>query len=63
MRHGETWTSLGTFTPRADGTAQLVAEDAALATPPEAVAITLEPASGSAAPSGGGVLAWPTDAA
>ena len=60
VRHGQTWTSLGTFTPKADGTAQLVAEDAALATAPDAVAITLEPSNGSTAPGGEVVLAWPT---
>jgi RNA polymerase sigma factor (sigma-70 family) len=59
VRHGDMWTSLGTFAPRADGSAQLVAEDAALATPPDAVAITLELSSGSATPSAEVVLAWP----
>jgi RNA polymerase sigma-70 factor (ECF subfamily) len=59
VRHGDTWTSLGTFTPNADGTAQLVSEDPALATPPDAVEITLEPSGGSHGPTGTGVLLWP----
>lgn len=59
VRHGTTWTSLGTFTPNADGTAQVVAQDAALATPPEAVQVTLEPNSGAQAPGANVVLAWP----
>ncbi|MBV9582414.1 MAG: sigma-70 family RNA polymerase sigma factor, partial [Chloroflexi bacterium] len=57
-RHGDTWTSLGTFTTNADGTAQLIAEDPALSTPPDAVLITLEPSGGSHAPTGQPVLAW-----
>jgi RNA polymerase sigma-70 factor (ECF subfamily) len=58
VRHGDAWTSLGTFTPNADGTAQLIAEDPALATPPDAVSVTLEPSGGSQRPTGEGVLAW-----
>lgn len=58
VRHGDTWTSLGTLEPNADGSARLIAEDAALAAPPEAVEITLEPASGSQTPSGAVLLAW-----
>jgi hypothetical protein len=59
VRHGATWTSLGTFTTNADGTAQLVAEDPALATPPDAVEITLEPSAGGQSPTGEIVLTWP----
>ena len=58
-RHGTTWTTLGTFTPNPDGTAQLIAEDPALATAPDAVEITLEPSSGSQSPGPEVVLAWP----
>jgi RNA polymerase sigma-70 factor (ECF subfamily) len=58
-RHGSTWTSLGTFAPNADGTAQLIAEDPALATAPDAVEITLEPSSGSHSPGPQVVLIWP----
>jgi RNA polymerase sigma-70 factor (ECF subfamily) len=61
VRHGTTWTSLGTFTPTADGTAQVVAQDAALATPPDAVAVSLEPAGGSSTPGIQTVLAWPNE--
>ena len=59
VRHADRWTSLGTFTPDADGGARLIAEDAALASPPDAVEITVEPAAGSQAPSGPVVLLWP----
>jgi RNA polymerase sigma-70 factor (ECF subfamily) len=59
-RHGETWTSLGTFTTNGDGTAQVIAEDQALGTPPDAVEVTLEPTGGSQTPSGPQVLAWPS---
>jgi len=57
--HGGTWTSLGTFSVAADGTAQVVAEDPALASAPDRVIITLEQAGGSDSPHGQGVLAWP----
>jgi RNA polymerase sigma-70 factor, ECF subfamily len=60
VRHGERWVSLGTFVPGADGQAILIAEDAGLATPPDAVEITLEPAGGSGAPMGGVALVWTT---
>ena len=59
-RHGQTWTSLGTFTPNADGTAQVIAEDSALTTPPDQLVVTLEPSGGSAAPTGETILAWPS---
>jgi RNA polymerase sigma-70 factor (ECF subfamily) len=57
-RHGDAWASLGTFSVTADGTAQVVAEDTALATPPDRVEITLEPVGGSQTPSGEAVLVW-----
>jgi RNA polymerase sigma-70 factor (ECF subfamily) len=60
VRHGDAWTSLGTFSVNPDGTAQVVAEDAALSTPPDAVEITLEPGVGSRTPTGEVVLAWPS---
>jgi RNA polymerase sigma-70 factor (ECF subfamily) len=60
VRHADRWTSLGTFEPNADGTAFVITENAELATPPEAVEITVEAAGGSQAPSGPVVLAWPT---
>jgi RNA polymerase sigma-70 factor (ECF subfamily) len=59
-RHGDDWTSLGTFTLDADGNGRLIAEAAELATPPDALEVTLEPASGTAqTPTGHVVLAWP----
>ncbi len=58
VRHGDTWTSLGTFSVNPDGTAQVIAEDPALATAPDSVEITLEPSGGSQTPSGQAVLAW-----
>jgi hypothetical protein len=57
--HGATWTSLGTFTPAADGHARLIAEGSDLATMPDAIRVTLEPASGSPTPSGPTLIAWP----
>jgi RNA polymerase sigma-70 factor (ECF subfamily) len=57
-RHGETWTALGVVEPSIDGAARLIAENAALTAPPEAVEITLEPATGSATPSDAVVLSW-----
>jgi RNA polymerase sigma factor (sigma-70 family) len=56
-RHGATWTSLGTVLPDAGG-ARLIAESPALAALPDAVEVTLEPRTGSAAPSGPVVVAW-----
>ncbi len=60
VRHDDRWTSLGTFEPRADGTALVIAESAELANPPQALEITVESAGGSQAPSGPVVLAWPS---
>jgi anti-sigma-K factor RskA len=58
VRHGERWTSLGAFAPAADGSAQVIAQDSALAVPPEAIEITLEPSGGSQSPTGQVALAW-----
>jgi hypothetical protein len=58
VRHGETWTSLGTFSVAADGTAQLIAEDRALVNPPDTVEITVEHSGGASTPSANVVLAW-----
>jgi RNA polymerase sigma-70 factor (ECF subfamily) len=57
--HGQVWTSLGTFTPNADGTAQVIAQDGVLSQTPDAVEVTLERSGGSPAPSGPQVLVWP----
>jgi RNA polymerase sigma-70 factor (ECF subfamily) len=58
VRHGTTWTSLGTVEPDAGGSARLIAEDPALAALPDELEVTLEPRTGSAAPSGPVVVAW-----
>jgi len=58
VRHGVTWTSLGTMEPDAGGSARLIAEDPALAALPDGLEVTLEPRTGSAAPSGPVVVAW-----
>jgi len=57
-RHGATWTSLGTVEPDVGGSARLIAEDPALAALPDGLEVTLEPRTGSAAPSGPVVVAW-----
>jgi RNA polymerase sigma-70 factor (ECF subfamily) len=59
VRHGTLWTSLGEFTMRPDGTARLIAETQALASPPDEVEITLEAGGGAQAPGGPIMLAWP----
>jgi RNA polymerase sigma-70 factor, ECF subfamily len=59
-RHADRWTSLGTFAVEPDGSAHLIAENSELATTPDSVEITLEPAGGSPAPSRQVVLAWPS---
>jgi RNA polymerase sigma-70 factor (ECF subfamily) len=58
VRHGTTWTSLGTVQPDAAGSGRLIAESPALGTLPEALKVTLEPVAGSARPSGRVVVAW-----
>src|SRR2546426_287581 len=57
-RHGATGASLGTAGPDAGGSARLIAEDPALAALPDGLEVTLEPRTGSAAPSGPVVVAW-----
>jgi len=52
------WISMGTATPDSEGDALLVAETPALATPPEALKVTLEPAGGSRQPAGPTVIIW-----
>jgi RNA polymerase sigma-70 factor (ECF subfamily) len=58
MHHPDGWTSLGLVRPDAQGNARLIVEGAALAAPPDAVQLTLEPAGGSSAPSGPTVVRW-----
>jgi RNA polymerase sigma-70 factor (ECF subfamily) len=59
VRHDGAWTSLGTFQPGANGSARLIAEGSAFSNLPDGIAVTLEPAGGSVAPSGPQVIAWP----
>ena len=58
VRHGATWTSLGTAEPDPDGSARLIAESPALAALPDGLEVTLEPRTASAAPHGRIVVAW-----
>jgi hypothetical protein len=57
-RYGGEWLSLGTIEPDGNGSARLIVERDVLATPPEAVEVTLEPSRGSAAPSGRVIVSW-----
>ncbi|MGI9147650.1 MAG: sigma-70 family RNA polymerase sigma factor [Chloroflexota bacterium] len=59
VRHADRWTALGTLVPSADGSARLIAESPELASPPDAVEITLEPDTGSPTSSAPAVLVWP----
>jgi hypothetical protein len=58
VRHGDQWTSLGTFTVAADGSAMLIAQDPALTTPPDTVEITFEQGGGAKTPSSNVFLQW-----
>jgi len=57
-RWGGAWTSLGTAEPAADGSARLVAENAALASAPEALEVTVEPRPSSGVPRGPVIASW-----
>ena len=59
LRSQGKWLSLGVAAPDASGRARIVAEGPALAAPPEALEVTLEPEGGSTEPSGPPVIAWP----
>jgi RNA polymerase sigma-70 factor (ECF subfamily) len=59
VRHGTLWTPLGEFAMRPDGTARVIAESAELASLPDQVEITLEPAGGAQVPGGPVILSWP----
>ena len=58
VRHGATWTSLGTVEPDAGGGARVIAEDPALAVLPDGLEVTLEAHTKGAAPSARVVVAW-----
>lgn len=57
-RCGGTWISLGTVEPDENGAARSIAENDALAMPPDAVRVTIEPQGGSPAPGSRIVAAW-----
>ena len=59
VRHGDRWISLGTATPDREGHARLIAEDPALAAPPDAIRVTLEKSGGSLEPTGRDVIVFP----
>jgi RNA polymerase sigma-70 factor, ECF subfamily len=61
VRHGSVYTSIGTAVPDELGHARLIAEGDAFATAPDALVVTVEPARGSAEPTGAPVVAWPLD--
>ncbi|MHB8732391.1 MAG: sigma-70 family RNA polymerase sigma factor [bacterium] len=52
VRHGGTWTSLGTVRPDAQGGARVIVEGTAVDRLPDAIEITREPARGSPSPHG-----------
>jgi RNA polymerase sigma factor (sigma-70 family) len=52
VRHGETWTSLGTVRPDGTGSARLIVEGPAVTMLPDAMEITREPVRGSPVPHG-----------
>ncbi len=58
VRHGEAWTAIGMLKPDDDGTARLIAENASLAVPPDAIEVTSELEAGSHGPSDVIVLSW-----
>ena len=57
-RHGTRWTRLGAIAPDAAGHGRLIAEDPALAAPPEELRVTLESTPIDVAPRGPEVLRW-----
>jgi len=57
-RHGAVWVSLGTALPDSAGRARLIAEGTPLASRPDFVEGTMEPAGGNASPRGPVVVSW-----
>jgi RNA polymerase sigma-70 factor (ECF subfamily) len=55
------WVALGNVHPDSRGSDMLVVEDPALAVPPEAVKVTLEPVGAVSAPTGPTVIRWPAE--
>jgi RNA polymerase sigma-70 factor (ECF subfamily) len=58
LRAGQ-WVSLGTALPDHSGKALMITEGPYLAAPPEALRVTIEPAAGSASPTGKDLIVWP----
>jgi RNA polymerase sigma-70 factor (ECF subfamily) len=59
VRHGQRWTNLGQILTDASGNGLLIAESPVLATPPDAITITLAQTESGPEPSGRTVLVWP----
>jgi RNA polymerase sigma-70 factor (ECF subfamily) len=59
LLHDGAWTSLGIVKPDGNGGGRLIIENRAVASAPDALRITLEPAGGSHSPTGPVVVAWP----
>jgi RNA polymerase sigma-70 factor (ECF subfamily) len=57
-RRSGVWTSLGTASPDASGTARVIAEGESVTALPEALEVTREPGPGSAAPRGPAIVVW-----
>jgi anti-sigma-K factor RskA len=57
-RHGAVWILLGTALPDSAGRARLIAEGGPLASRPDLVEVTVEPAGGNASPGGPVVVSW-----
>jgi len=55
---GGKWIPLGEAVPDASGHARRIAENSAIATPPERLEVTVEPERGGTAPGGSVVIAW-----
>lgn len=57
--HNGVWISLGIGSPDASGNGFLIGENPALAVPPDAIQVTVEPAGGSRVPTGPAIITWP----
>jgi RNA polymerase sigma-70 factor (ECF subfamily) len=58
VRHGASWTALGTVQLDADGNGRLIVESPALAVLPDGVEVTLEPRAGTTTPGAHVIVAW-----
>ena len=57
-RYGTRWISLGTIVPNAEGDGVLIAQGQDLVAMPDEIQVTVEPAGGSATPSGTVIIHW-----